>query len=179
MEPEVMVQGGIAMRPPASPMAGLMVSPSNEAPAVARLIEQLIMLAAFLKELETQAHLIHVGLESPIFLAVHAFLKDQYEGHLDQLDQVLEVVRSMDYFTPMCSEGLRQACCNFRHVSTYDAKDMLSTYYGNLETMGYLAKEIEQLAAKVGAPDVQNLMAELVGSAFKSSWQIKATLRKV
>ena len=177
MEPEVMVQGGIAMRPPSPQMAGLMVSPSNEVPAVARLIEQLIMLAAFLKELETQAHLCHLNHEGENFLAVHQFLKDQYEAHLEQFDQVAELVRSMDYWMPLCSCGLKEAVCGFKHVDSHDGRAMLMTYYGNLEAMGFLAKSIERVAQEVEAPDAANLMAELVGAAFKASWFCKATLR--
>lgn len=148
-----------------------------ESDGVARLVQHLIMLASLLKELETQAHLIHVGLESVVFLSLHAFLKDRYEEHLEQFDQVLETVRSLDYFVPLCSKGLAEAAPPFRHVSSHDAREMIMTYYVNLESMGYLAKEIERVAAEVEAPDVQNLMAELVGSAFKHSWQLKAVLR--
>jgi hypothetical protein len=38
-------------------------------------------------------------------------------------------------------------------------------------------KKLEPVAAKVGAIDIQNYMAELCGQAFKAAWQIKATLR--
>lgn len=151
--------------------------PSCDSGGVPQLVQHLVMLASLLKELETQAHLIHVGLESIVFLSMHAFLKDRYEEHLEQFDQVLEVVRSLDYFVPLCSKGLADAAPPFRHVSSHDAREMIITYYVNLESMGYLAKKIERVAAEVEAPDVQNLMAELVGSAFKYSWQLKAVLR--
>jgi hypothetical protein len=54
---------------------------------------------------------------------------------------------------------------------------MLMTYYVNIESMGYLAKEIERVAAEVEAPDVQNRMADLTGDAFTTSWMLKAMLR--
>jgi hypothetical protein len=65
----------------------------------------------------------------------------------------------------------------FRNVESYDGRSMLMAYYLNIESLGYLAKEIEQVAAEVGAPDVQNYMAELVGDAFKASWFLKSILR--
>jgi len=45
-------------------------------------IQQLISLASYTKELETQSHLLHLNFEGPNFLAVHEFLKGQYEQHL-------------------------------------------------------------------------------------------------
>jgi hypothetical protein len=38
-------------------------------------------------------------------------------------------------------------------------------------------KKLEPIAAKVGAIDIQNYLADLTGQAFKAAWQIKATLR--
>ena len=38
-------------------------------------------------------------------------------------------------------------------------------------------KKLEPVAAKVGAIDIQNYMAELCGEAFKAAWMIKAGLR--
>ncbi len=142
-----------------------------------QLIEQLILLAAFLKELETQSHLIHLNYEGVNFLEVHRLLKEQYEAHLEQFDRVAELVRSMDFWMPLCSCGLKDAVCGFRHVDSHDGRAMLVTYYSNLEAMGYLAKAIEPLAQSAGAPDAVNLMAELVGAAFKGSWFLKSLLR--
>lgn len=177
MEPEVMVRGGVAASPAASALEALIPESSQPQAALARLIEQLIMLAAFLKELETQSHLIHLNFEGPMFLEVHKFLKEQYEAHVEQFDQVAELVRSMDYWMPLCACGLKDAVCGFRHVDSHDGRAMLITYYGNLEAMGYLAKAIEPMAQEVGAPDAANLMAELVNAAFKGSWFIKSLLR--
>lgn len=144
---------------------------------VRRLVQHLIMLASLLKELETQSHLIHVNLESPNFLELHAFLKERYEEHLEQFDTVAEEVRSLDHFMPMCACGLKDAMPPFVNVENYEWRSMLMAYYANIESMGFLAKEIERVAAEVGAPDVQNYMAELVGQAFKVSWMLKAVLR--
>ena len=148
-----------------------------EAP-VEQLISELIKMAATLKELETQSHLIHLNYEGANFLEVHKFLKEQYETHLEQFDVVAEFVRSMDHFMPMCACGLKDAKPEaFVNVDSYEGKGMLLTYYMNIEALGYQAKELEGVAAQVGAPDVQNYMADLVGSAFKTSWFLKAMLR--
>lgn len=144
---------------------------------VARLVKHLIMLASLIKELETQSHLIHLNYEGDNFLEVHKFLKERYESHLEQFDTVAEEVRSLDHFMPMCACGLKEQMPPFQNVQGYDGRSMLMTYYVNIESLGYLAKEIEQVAAEVQAPDVQNYMAELVGDAFKTSWFLKAVLR--
>lgn len=144
---------------------------------VPRLVEHLVMMASLLKELETQSHLIHLNYEGSNFLEIHAFLKERYEEHLEQFDTVAEEVRSLDHFLPMCACGLKEAMPPFKNVDSYDGRSMLLAYYVNIESMGYLAKEIEQVAAEAGAPDVQNYMAELVGSAFKTSWMLKSILR--
>lgn len=148
-----------------------------EADGVARLAQHLIMLASLVKELETQSHLIHLNYEGSNFLEVHKFLKERYETHLEQFDTVAEFVRSLDHFLPMCACGLKEQMPPFQNVQSYEGRAMLITYYVNIESLGYLAKELEQVAAEVQAPDVQNYMAELTGDAFKTSWFLKAILR--
>jgi DNA-binding ferritin-like protein len=140
-------------------------------------IQQCIALCAYLKELETQSHLIHLNYEGSNFLGVHAFLKDQYKTHLKQFDTLAEFVRSMDYLMPMCGCGLKDMAPPMQAVKSYKGTDMLGVYYKNLEELGMKAKKLEPVAAKVGAIDIQNYMADLVGQAFKAAWQVKATLR--
>jgi len=144
---------------------------------VGAFIQQCISLCAYLKALETQSHLIHLNYEGGNFLGVHAFLKKQYETHLEQFDTLAEFVRSMDYLLPMCASGLKDAAPPIQAVTSYKNTDMLGVYYKNLEELGMKAKKLEPIAAKVGAIDVQNYMADLVGQAFKAAWKIKATLR--
>jgi DNA-binding ferritin-like protein len=110
-------------------------------------------------------------------LGVHAFLKDQYEAHVEQFDTIGEFVRSMDYLMPMCGCGLRDMAPPIQVVKSYKGTDMLGVYYKNLEDLGMQAKKLEGMAQKVHAIDVQNYMADLVGMAFKAAWFVKATLR--
>jgi DNA-binding ferritin-like protein len=144
---------------------------------VGAFIQQCISLCSYLKELETQSHLIHLNYEGANFLGVHAFLKNQYEAHLEQFDTLGEFIRSMDYLMPTCAKGLAEASPAFNHCTSYKNTEMLAVYYKNLEELGMKAKKLEPVAAKVGAIDIQNYMAELCGQAFKAAWQIKATLR--
>lgn len=157
--------------------------PKPKAPAkskdgdVGAFIQQCISLSSYLKELETQSHLIHLNYEGANFLGVHAFLKDQYEAHLEQFDTLSEFIRSMDYLLPMCARGLADAGPGIQHVTSYKGTEMLAVYYKNLEELGMKCKKLEPIAAKIGAIDIQNYMADLTGQAFKAAWQIKATLR--
>ena len=144
---------------------------------VGAFIQQCISLCAYLKELETQSHLIHLNFEGSNFLGVHAFLKDQYETHLEQFDTLAEFIRSMDYLLPMCSSGLKDAAPPIQTVTSYKGTDMLGVYYKNLEELGMKAKKLEPIAAKVGAIDIQNYLSDLCGQAFKAAWFAKATLR--
>ena len=144
---------------------------------VGAFIQQCISLCAYLKELETQSHLIHLNYEGSNFLGVHAFLKDQYEQHLEQFDTLAEFIRSMDYLMPMCGCGLKDMAPPMKVVTSYKGTDMLGVYYKNLEELGMKAKKLEGMAQKVHAIDIQNYMADLVGQAFKAAWQIKAPLR--
>lgn len=140
-------------------------------------IQQCISLCSYIKELETQSHLIHLNYEGANFLGVHAFLKEQYEAHLTQFDTLGEFIRSMDYLMPMCGCGLADAGPGLQRVTSYKGNEQLAVYYKNLEELGMKAKKLEPLAAKVGAIDIQNYMADLTGQAFKAAWFIKATLR--
>jgi len=144
---------------------------------VGAFIQQLIALSAYVKELETQSHLIHLNYEGSNFLGVHAFLKDQYEAHVEQFDTLGEFVRSMDYLMPMCGCGLKDLAPPMQTVTSYKGTDMLGVYYKNLEELGMKAKKLEPIAQKVSAIDIANYMADLVGMAFKAAWFVKATLR--
>lgn len=149
----------------------------DEQPAEAGLPQQLVTCAAFAKELETQSHLIHANYEGENFLPVHAFLKDQYEAHLEQFDALVEFVRVMDYLLPMCSCGLKDAACGFVNVTQYSGRHMLMAYLQNLETMKCMATRLEAAAGEARAIDVQDYAAELVAACGKAAWFIKATLR--
>jgi len=151
--------------------------PKSKNGDVGSFIQQCIALASYLKELETQSHLIHLNYEGSNFLGVHAFLKDQYEAHLEQFDTLSEFIRSMDYLMPMCARGLSDASPGIQHVTSYKGTDQLAVYYKNLEELGMKCKKLEPVAAKVGAIDIQNYLADLTGQAFKAAWFVKATLR--
>jgi DNA-binding ferritin-like protein len=140
-------------------------------------IQQLIGLAAYVHQLQVQSHLLHFNYEGSNFLGVHNFLKNQYEAHVEQFDKLGEFIRSMDYLLPQCYNGLMDASPEFKHVSSYKGTEMLGVYYKNLEELGMKTKKLEPIAAKVGAIDIQNYMAELCGEAFNAEWMIKATLR--
>lgn len=146
-------------------------------PTVEDLSFQLVGLASYTNQLYTQAHLIHLNIEAPTFLSIHEFLKGQYELHIAEFDALSEFVRTLDYFMPMCARGLQQACKNFKHVKTYEARDMLTVYLGNLDKAGMAAKDVLKVAKEVDAPDIENYLAEYVGDCFKGAWFLKATLR--
>tara|TARA_R100001163_G_C5033298_1_gene172995 strand:- start:228 stop:785 length:558 start_codon:yes stop_codon:yes gene_type:complete len=141
------------------------------------LIFQMVELASYLYHLNLQAHLIHLNLEAPYFLAVHKFLKKQYQQHTDDFDTLAELVRSMDYLMPMCQKGLLGQYKNFKTTKTYDADESLVLYVKNLESGGFMAKDVYEAAQKVGAPDVENHLADIVGNLFKGAWMLKSTLR--
>lgn len=137
----------------------------------------LVAMAATVYELNTQAHLIHFNVQGPGFFELHAFFKGQYEKHIEQFDVLSELVRSLDYFMPLCSCGLREAVSCFEHIKSSNCRDMLMTYLKNLEAFGMAAKELEKMAQQECAPDVANYAAELVGAAFKDAWMVKSYLR--
>jgi DNA-binding ferritin-like protein len=144
---------------------------------VENLVYKLVKYASFTYHLNTQAHLLHLNLETPFFLSLHKFLRKQYEQHIADFDTVSELVRSMDFLLPMCQKGLLGMCKEFKHVGSYEATESLTTYTKNLEAAGFMGKELVDMAREVGAPDVENELATIVGSCFKSAWMLKATLR--
>lgn len=157
--------------------AGTQIAPEMEKATVEELVSSLVALSSYIHQLYTQAHLIHLNIESPIFLPIHEFLKEQYEAHIAQFDATSEFVRTLDNFLPMCQRGLLTAYKGFKHVKSYEAKDMLLVYLKNLEDLGMKAKDLCTLAREVEAPDVENYMADVVAASFKSAWFLKATLR--
>lgn len=148
-----------------------------EKPSVEELAKQLITLGSFLNQLYTQAHLIHLNIEGPLFLSLHKFLKKQYEAHIEQFDATAEFVRTLDFLLPMCNRGLAAANKNLKMVKSYECRDMLMTYLTNLDNCGMAAKEVLMCARAVEAPDIENFLADVVRDMFKAAWFIKATLR--
>ena len=140
-------------------------------------IFNLVEFASYNYQLSTQAHMLHLNLESPNFLALHKFLKKQYQQHLEDFDTIAELVRSMDYLMPMCGKGLLGACKDFKHVKTYDATESLVRYTKNLENGGYMAKDLYVMARECECPDGENEISQIVNHMFKSAWMIKSTLR--
>lgn len=162
------------------PAEGMMIVEEQEMKPVAtadELISQLVALTSYINQLYLQSHLIHLNVEGPLFLSIHPFLGEQYEAHIAQVDALGEFVRSMDYLMPMCAKGLQSACKSFKHVKSYDAREMLTVYAKNLEAAGLMAKDVGMTAKEVQAPDIENYLAELVGMMFKAAWFLKATLR--
>jgi starvation-inducible DNA-binding protein len=156
---------------------GLMTGEPAPSQQPGGLVRELIELAGFLKELETQAHLVHLNYEGDNFFSVHEFLKSQYEAHLAEFDEVAEYVRALDNFMPMCSCGLKESVRDFENCASYDGMQMLMTYLMNLDGLVEKATAIEAMAGEARAIDVQNYMAELVAAANKAAWFLKATLR--
>jgi len=164
----------------AAPIEGMVIIEEQEtqpAATVEELINQLVAVGSYVNQLYLQSHLIHLNVEGPLFLPIHEFLKTQYEAHITQFDTLAEFVRSMDYLMPMCAKGLQGAYKNFKHVKSYDPREMLTIYAKNLEAGGMMAKDLGTTAREVQAPDVENYAADLVGQMFKSAWFLKATLR--
>ena len=141
------------------------------------LVYQMVSFSSYLYQLNTQAHLLHLNVECSNFLAIHEFLKAQYEQHIADFDIVAELVRSMDYLMPSCQCGLMDAYKKFPAVKTYDARESLTLYTKNLEAGAMMAKDLVDAARETGAPDVENQAADICGRMFKGAWMLKATLR--
>ena len=161
---------------PATPVGEPRPQDKKKEPA-AKLASSLIKLASNAHQLQTQAHLCHFNYEGTNFLAVHKFLKKQYQLHQEQFDRLGEFVRSLDYLMPMCQKGLLQACKTMKHVESYKGDSQLLTYLKNLEEFGFQCKGMVKIAQKNDAPDIENYAAQLVEESFTSAWMLKATLR--
>ena len=153
---------------------------SKKEDTIAAFAQKLISLSSCIHSLQTQSHLIHFNYEGEDFLAVHKFLKKEYELHQEQFDRVGEYVRSLNYLMPMCEKGLTGAHKkNITHVTKYEGFHMLVVYRKNLEYLGEYSKEIRKAAIKNNSPDIENYLAEIVDNCFKSVWMLNATLRDV
>lgn len=144
---------------------------------VENLIFDMVSFASYLYQLNIQAHLLHLNLECREFLALHDFLKEQYQQHISDFDTMSELVRSMDFLMPMCQCGLFDAYKKFKTTKTYEARESLILYTKNLEQGGMMGKKIVEMARQVDAPDVENHAATILGNLFKGAWMLKSTLR--
>ena len=152
--------------------------PKQKGEGPGKLISEMIQLLSFSEQLRVQAHLIHFNYEGSNFIGIHKFLKKEYELQQEHFDRLGELVRSMDYMVPMCMKGLLGAYKKFKHCDTYEPSSMLCTYIDNVEEFAMTCKKVRKTAIKIDAPDIENYMAELVEDSFKSSWFLKAGLRR-
>ena len=140
--------------------------------------QKLVLLASFVKELQTQSHLIHFNYEGSNFLDIHNFLKDQYDLHLEQFDQLGEFVRILNYWMPMCACGLKDALGScFKNVESYDGTAQLKVYYDNLGTLENMIKLIQPAVEASDLYDVANYLAELLAQTSKACWMIRSVIR--
>ena len=114
------------------------------------LVYRMVSFASYLYQLNIQAHLLHLNVECSNFLAIHEFLKEQYQQHTSDFDTVAELVRSMDYLMPMCQCGLFDAFKKFPAVKTYDAREGLTLYTKNLEAGAMMAKDLTEAIGRLG-----------------------------
>jgi DNA-binding ferritin-like protein len=136
---------------------------------------QLIILAAFLKELQTQAHLIHLNYTGSNFFSVHKFLGEQYQLHLEQFDTAAEFARALDVLIPPTAGALRSALPEFNESSDPDSQLQLLSYRSNLVMLQTIARSLAGSAEADGAIGAANFCAELEADAGKAAWFIKAT----
>lgn len=136
---------------------------------------QLVATAAFCKELELQAHLIHLNYTGPDFIPIHNFLKSQYQLHQEEFDTLAEFVRTQGSFFPFTGTELRSALSCFQEAHTADPNAMVGIYAANLGTLADMARTIDQLAAAEHAIDVVDYAATLVHDANKAVWFLSAS----
>jgi DNA-binding ferritin-like protein len=153
-------------------------APAQLAPSLggSGLLGQLAVMAAYLKELELQSHLIHLNYTGSNFLSVHEFLKGQYELHLEQFDAIAEFVRAMGAFLPAGNSDFRMASRGFTEAANGDPQEQLQVYVDNLRQLKAMAVQLEAAAGEERAIDVQNYAAELAAAANKAAWFLSATL---
>lgn len=156
----------------------LMMSNKPEASQSSDISQKLVLLASFVKELQTQSHLIHFNYEGANFLDIHNFLKDQYELHLEQFDQLGEFVRILNYWMPMCACGLKDALGScFKNIESYECTSQLRVYYDNLGTLENMIKLIQPAVESSDLYDVANYLAELLSQTSKACWMIRSVIR--
>lgn len=159
-------------------MRGLPYPRPSDGVGVEPLIGQLINLARMLKALESQSHLVHLNyVGTGNFLAVHEFLKGQYEAHLEQFDTTAEFVRALGVPFVATVKELHAPPEGFKDlVADCGCEGMLQTYWANLQATIAMAQQLEPLAQKARAIDVANWCAEVVGASSKACWFLRATL---
>jgi DNA-binding ferritin-like protein len=145
-------------------------------PSGGGLLGQLAIMAAYIKELELQSHLIHLNYTGSNFFSVHAFLKEQYEAHLEDFDTAAEFIRSNGAFLPAGNTDFRRALRGFTEASNGDPLDQLQVYLDNLQLLKSMAQQLEPVAQAAKALDVVDWCAALVGRCSKAAWMLQATL---
>lgn len=141
----------------------------------AGLLHQLVVLGAFCKELELQAHLVHLNYSGSNFLSIHTFLKSQYEQHLGEFDALAEFVRIYGGTLPASNAQLRATLPSFCDCESSSPAEMVEAYIKNLMLQGEMARNLDATAAAARAIDVVDYAAQLAASAGKAIWFLSAS----
>lgn len=136
-----------------------------------------ITLAAGLRRLSAQAHLVHLNYEAPNFLQIHEFFGTQYLAHLDQFDKIAEHVRAADILMPLQTDQLECGCIEFQEPASYEPEALLLAYVVSIEAVADYARWISPMAEEMGAIDLVDTLGALYGELRKASWFVKSTLR--
>ena len=139
------------------------------------LVAHLILSAAFAKELELQAHLIHLNYRGADFLPLHQFLKSQYQLHQEEFDTLAEFVLTLGSPMPHANAALRAALPHFDEPSSNSPDQLVALYSHNLAIYAEIARHLDAVSTQYRAIDVAHYAAQLLSAAHKAIWFLSAS----
>lgn len=142
------------------------------------LSDQLKVLLASTFSFYLKAHGHHFNVSGPNFPQYHALFQTIYTEVYDSVDQLGEIIRTLDSFTPMSLTRFAELTLIQDQVKIPRAELMLQELETDCETMIQLLNACFAAAESENKQDVANTIAERLSAFNKHRWQLAATLNR-
>jgi starvation-inducible DNA-binding protein len=142
------------------------------------LSDQLKVLLASSFSFYLKTHGFHFNVSGPNFPQYHALFQTIYEEVYDSVDQLGEIIRTLDSFTPMSLTRFAELTVIQDQVKIPRAELMLQELETDCATMIQLLNSCFAAAESENKQDVANTIAERLGAFNKHRWMLAATLNR-
>lgn len=123
-----------------------------------------------------RSHAAHVNITGRTFRSDHKLLQGVYERRQAQIDQLGELLRTLDVYMPCSLPDILEQSQISTDAIEGDADELLEAVRTDLEQLKEDYQELMAVAEEEGHADIGNYAQDQILDLAKSIWMLSATL---
>ena len=123
-----------------------------------------------------RSHVAHVNLVGRNFRSDHKMLGGIYERRQAQIDQIAELLRTLQVFMPNCLTDILDGSVISDEPIEGDADELLEAVRTDLEQLKDCYEELMAVADSEGHAEISNYAQDQILDIAKSIWMLSSTL---